>query len=396
MRVVSIAAVLSMTPDALAQSAPAAGGNCVPVGQWVRPATGAGVAYQAIINDLATGAGALLGETHDDPDHHRWQLQTIAALYALRNDLVLGFESFPRRVQSALDRWVAGELSETEFLRQTDWRKVWGFEPALYMPLFHFARMNRIPMVALNVGQDLVSLVSKNGWDGVSEAERRGITTPAPPSADYLDRLAVVYKEHPRFKPAAGKVAEAFSPDDPAFQRFVGVQLLWDRAMAQAISDAKARPGDPFVIGIAGTGHLQNRQGIPHQLDDLGIADVAVLLPWTEGQACDALTDGLADAVLGLAAATDREAKEDKPRLGVTIRTGTGGVQVDEVMAKSVAAAAMLEKDDIIVEAAGIAVAKTAELIEIIGRQAPGTWLPLKVRRGDKALELVAKFPPKT
>ena len=65
-------------------------------------------------------------------------------------------------------------------------------------------------------------------------------------------------------------------------------------------------------------------------------------------------------------------------------------------MAKSVAAAAMLEKDDIIVEAAGVAVAKTAELIEIIGRQAPGTWLPLKVRRGDKALELVAKFPPKT
>jgi hypothetical protein len=27
-------------------------------------------------------------------------------------------------------------------------------------------------------------------------------------------------------------------------------------------------------------------------------------------------------------------------------------------------------------------------------RQAPGTWLPLKVKRGSDTVELVAKFPP--
>jgi hypothetical protein len=35
------------------------------------------------------------------------------------------------------------------------------------------------------------------------------------------------------------------------------------------------------------------------------------------------------------------------------------------------------------------------EVVEIVQRQAPGTWLPLKVRRGDNTLELIAKFPPR-
>lgn len=57
----------------------------------------------------------LLGETHINPEHHRWQLQMLATLYAARPDMVIGFEMFPRRVQKILDQWVAGELTESEF-----------------------------------------------------------------------------------------------------------------------------------------------------------------------------------------------------------------------------------------------------------------------------------------
>jgi hypothetical protein len=32
-------------------------------------------------------------------------------------------------------------------------------------------------------------------------------------------------------------------------------------------------------------------------------------------------------------------------------------------------------------------------VLDAIGRQAPGTWLPLRVRREHTELELVAKFP---
>ena len=35
----------------------------------------------------------------------------------------------------------------------------------------------------------------------------------------------------------------------------------------------------------------------------------------------------------------------------------------------------------------------TQDLIDIVQRQAPGTWLPLTVRRGEDSHEIVARFP---
>ena len=34
------------------------------------------------------------------------------------------------------DKWVAGELSEKEFLRAAEWDRVWNTDANLYLPLF--------------------------------------------------------------------------------------------------------------------------------------------------------------------------------------------------------------------------------------------------------------------
>ena len=47
------------------------------------------------------------------------------------------------------------------------------------------------------------------------------------------------------------------------------------------------------------------------------------------------------------------------------------------------------------VSAAGRPIEKVSQLIAIIGIPAPGTWLPLTIRRDGKDLEVVAKIPPK-
>jgi uncharacterized iron-regulated protein len=114
----------------------------------------------------------LLGEQHDEPDHHQWQLQTLSALHAVRPVTAIGFESFPRRIQPVLDAWVAGELSPKQFLERSEWEKVWSFPAELYMPIFEFARVNRIPMVALNVERSLTKAVSDKGWDAVPDAQK--------------------------------------------------------------------------------------------------------------------------------------------------------------------------------------------------------------------------------
>ncbi len=162
--------------------------------------------------------------------------------------------------------------------------------------------------------------------------------------------------------------------------------------MAQAIGDARRRPGPPRVVAIAGSGHMEHGDGIQGQLADLGIADVAVLLPLTAGPDCAAPAADLADAVFMLdhvAAAPPPRG----PRLGVAIEAVDGGVRVARVLPDSVAAAASLVVGDVITEAAGRPLASAGDLIRIIRRQAPGTWLPLKVRRDGTVLDVVAKFP---
>ncbi len=242
--------------------------DCVPQGSWAAPGRGE-ISNVDIVANAAKNSVVLLGETHVNMEHHRWQLQTLAALYAVRPDMVIGFEMFPRRVQSVLDQWVAGELTEKEFLTAVQWGIVWNTDANLYLPLFHFARMNRIPMYALNIETRLRQQVTEKGFDGVPEEEREGVTRPADPSTDYLDFLLPIYKQHDR----KGKKEGEIGYDDPDFRRFIAGQQLWDRAMAQFIHAALHKPDEPekpLVVGIMGTGHVVHGYGVPHQLRDLG------------------------------------------------------------------------------------------------------------------------------
>ena len=364
-----------------------------PTGQWLDPATGEVRAYADVLAGLDDKRVILLGETHTRADHHQWQLQMMSALRARRGDLIVGFESFPRKAQPVLDKWTADELSVAEFLEQTDWRRVWNFDPALYLPMFEFARMNRQDMLALNVDQSLIRRVGRDGWAAVPEADRAGLTDPAPISKGYEDFLWSVYESHPAR--GGDDPDKPKQRDDEAFQRFIQVQQTWDRAMAEAIAGALTDQPDRPVIGVLGMGHVQGGWGVPHQLAAMGIEDVAMLLPWTRGEECEILVAGVADTVFMMRPPVERSAPPPRPRLGILIGDSAdpAGVEVRGVSPDSVASAAGLLKDDVIVEAAGRAVTRTPALIGIVQRQAPGTWLPLAVQRSGERVELIAKFP---
>lgn len=361
---------------------------CVPSGSWAEPSAGAAgpsIPGPDLFRRAAKAPIVLLGEQHDSAEHHRWQLQTLAGLHAHRPDLALGMEMFPRRVQPVLDRWVAGDLTEEQLLAETDWRTVWGYDSALYMPLLHFARMNHIPVVALNIDRALTARVGREGWSQIPTDAREGVGDPAKADPAYTDSLAEIYAAHGR----DGKPGEV--REDPAFLRFQEAQLLWDRAMAEALADTHHRTG-ATVVGIIGAGHMERRHGIPHQLTDIGIPDAMVLLPWSAGSPCSALETGLADAVFGVAADAE-ERPSWRPRLGVSLAPVDEGLRVESVGGDSVAEAAGLERGDVILAAAGTRTSEVGKLIDIVNRQAPGTWLPLSVQRDGTIQEVVAKFP---
>jgi len=393
------AAAVALPIALLLPATPASGAPCVPPGTWAAPAASGPRPLLApeLLARLARRQVVLLGETHDDAEHHRWQLQTIAALHALRPDMVLGLEMFPRRVQPALDRWVAGELGEAEFLRDSAWREVWNMDPQLYLPIFHFARMNRIPMVALNVDRDLTRAVREQGFDALPASRREGVARPAAASPGYVDFLFEAYAAHEREEGAAATAATGAkkppSREDSAFKRFVETQLVWDRAMAERLAASLNRPSAPLVVGVMGSGHAVHGYGVPHQLKDLGVTDVAVLLPWGADAGCAKLVAGIADAVFGVAV-PEKLARAQRRRLGVWLEPGEGGVRVREVEKGSVADSAGVRAGDVVTEVAGMPARQPGDLAEAVQRHAPGTWLPLRVKRGAQSVEIVAKFPP--
>src|SRR5229473_538405 len=380
---------------------------CAAYGGWVDVKTGQPIDRGELFRDLvAKTAVVLLGESHTDGDHHRWQLHTLAALHGRGGNIVIGFEAFPRCLQSVLGDWVEGKLTDEAFLKASEWRQVWGYDAALYMPLFQFARLNRIPMIALNVERKLVSRVGQQGWEGVPAAEREGLSDPAPASPAYQRELARVYL----FKKALPPGADPFSasqgtspqePDEaalaeavkqPEFQRFVEAQLTWDRAMAEALAGAKRKFSDATVVGILGSGHVAEGYGVPHQLEALGGAGVTTNIPVSADAACMLVGTSFADALFTLPR-EDETPPPDRPRLGVVLVDGDGAPRVNQVVGDSVAEIAGLKVGDHVTRAAGLAIRNPDELVEVIARQAPGTWLPLSIRRDGQEIDLVAKFP---
>ncbi len=366
------AAAFFLVSIVVAGAAPAQ--ECAPA-SWQRldGARPAALAPDALLDELAKREVVLLGESHEEADHHRWQLHTLAALHSRRPDMVIGFEMFPRRMQPVLDRWVAGTLTPAQLLAEAKWDEIWNVPAELYLPLFEFARLHRVPMVALNVDRKMIQGVAANGWDALPAAEREGVSRPAAAPKAYLDELERVYRDHGERTP---------------FKNFVEAQQTWDRAMAEALA---RQPRTRLAVGVMGAGHLRHGYGVPLQLRDLGVRAVATLLP-AAPEECRSLAAGVADAVFVLP--DGAEAKPPPPRLGVQLAQEGRAVRLAEVLAGSLAERSGLKKGDIVAVAAGKPLQRAADLAALVRAQPAGTWLPLEVERAGARHEIVIRFPP--
>ena len=76
------------------------------------------------------------------------------------------------RQQPVLDRWVAGELDEKAFLKESHWFENWGMDFTHYRDLLHFARKRRIPLIALNAEKDLVGVIRGKPPEQLSAEEQ--------------------------------------------------------------------------------------------------------------------------------------------------------------------------------------------------------------------------------
>ncbi|MBX3502299.1 MAG: ChaN family lipoprotein [Alphaproteobacteria bacterium] len=344
-----------------------------PKAAWFAPARARTIPAAEILDDAARADVVMLGETHDRAEIHRWQMHVCAALHARRPNMAVGFEMFQRRQQPVLDRWVAGELSTDAFLLEAEWFDVWGFDPEIYLPLFHFCRQHRVRMLAINCYRALVTRVRKEGWDAIPEAERDGLTPSAPPTEGYRRYLADI-------------VGRAL-PADVRFDGFIAAQQTWDRAFAVNMKRALEVADPPLVIGIIGRGHLEFGHGTPHQLRDLGVANQRVLLPHEDDRPLAlSCAPGIADAIFHLDTVEPPAARTASS--GLRWETGSMPPLVQSVDADSPAAEAGVLAGDRITAIDGLAVATPVDAFGILRRQPAGRRVSLAVQRDGQSLDL--------
>ncbi|MCX7994012.1 MAG: ChaN family lipoprotein, partial [Fimbriimonadales bacterium] len=120
----------------------------------------------------------LIGEQHDNAQHHQFQAQVIEELAQAGRSVIVGMEMFDRTKQHPLNLWTLNRLSEAEFIEQSDWKTQWGFDFALYRPIFEVVYRYRLRLVGLNVPRSVVRQTARGGWQSVPESERMGIPDP--------------------------------------------------------------------------------------------------------------------------------------------------------------------------------------------------------------------------
>jgi uncharacterized iron-regulated protein len=234
--------------------------------QILRLADGNLVTLPEMVKDLRRARVVLVGEEHDNPNHHRAQLQIIRVLAASGARVTLGLEMFRADSQPALDRWVAGELDYREFLRV--YRDNWS-DSEQYNEIFKQARANKWPMLGLNLSRQIVNQVAKKGFASLSEEQ--------------LEQLPVVQclvdETYMRFIRRA--LGQHRLPDD-AFVNFCEAQMLWDMVMARNLSTYLTGHPKATVVVLTGFGHAW-KHAIPAQLQKLGVSNWRVVLPHMPG-----------------------------------------------------------------------------------------------------------------
>jgi uncharacterized iron-regulated protein len=229
----------------------------------------------------------LVGEEHDNSEAHLWQARIIEALHKAGRTVIVGYEMFQRPEQTALDLWTLNKLTEPEFLQKAKWQTSWGFDYALYRPIFEVTRQNRLRNVALNVPRDWVRTVGRTGFDSLPD----DVKSQVPP-------LDLSNENH---KAVFNALMGGHPPSSP---NVYTAQVLWDEAMADsAIKYLQRTPTNDktvFVV-IAGNGHVMYGQGIGWRLQKR-TGEKPLTIVTVSGNEPSKVSRGAGDFVIGVPA----------------------------------------------------------------------------------------------
>ena len=226
--------------------------------------TGQRLTPEMLLARLASAPQVVVGEKHDNPDHHALQLWLLRGLARERSQGSLLLEMLNPDQQGAVDA-VQQRLRQGERLenlpRQLGWQQGWAW--SLYGPLVSYALSQPYPLLAANLDRDEIMAIYRSKPVLNGEA-----STAASVQQALLDDIR---ESH------CGLLPETQLP------AMLAVQQQRDRRMAERLLAAPA----PALL-LAGGFHVRKDLGIPLHMKDLAGIEPVVLILVEAGQTISA------------------------------------------------------------------------------------------------------------
>ncbi|NIQ02014.1 MAG: PDZ domain-containing protein, partial [Nitrospinaceae bacterium] len=339
--------------------------------------TGIVVSFEQMIDTLSGSRVIYIGETHDNLEAHRVQLEVIRRLYRkFPGKISVGMEMFRRSARGDLERWHRGELSDKQFRKL--FHKNWGPGYGLYQPIFEFLKEQGIPLVGLKSSRAMEQQFREKG--------------PGEEGMPEIDEQDVYHREY-----SMALFGGNDTHTDVVSKPYL-MLLLWEEAMADTVAgflkdEANA---DRKLIVLAGGFHVQYGYGIPKRAFRRHPHNYSILLPVVtevpkelkhREMKMKKVSIPLISADFGLKVAY-KVPPSNKIRLGVFLEEADNGLKVLKVEKNSNASRMQIQAEDVLMTLDGQPVMDVEDLAAKLQKHDFGDSVRLTVQRGQETLEI--------
>jgi uncharacterized iron-regulated protein len=189
-----------------------------------------------------------VGETHDDPVDHRYELELIGGLLKRKMKFAIGWEMFDETQQGIMDAWASRAFSLKEMLTKTEFQKHWGIYSPVYEQILQIAGNAGVPNLALNAPPELARKIARG--EPLTSKERAMIPVGFIATEQSYRNFVAMMGNHP-------------GVNETDLRHFFDAQNVWDQRMASRILEFKGRNPKVKLVVLTGRGHLSGGYGIP-------------------------------------------------------------------------------------------------------------------------------------
>lgn len=216
----------------------------------------------SIVTQVKPGTVVIIGEKHYNKSAQKAQMEVLEALRDRGLIVSVGLEFISYPVQAILDSFCQGLITETEFIKQSDWGAA-PFDGYRDLALFPFASEGGQAR-GINAPRQIASKIAKSGINSLTPDEGRLL----PPQFE-LGRTS--YRK--RFL----EIMSLHLPSTASADNYFAAQSVWDDTMAWQAAEFIATHSNQVFVIIVGDFHIQYGGGLADRLRTRGVSSILTL-----------------------------------------------------------------------------------------------------------------------